>query len=92
MECETSKEAWDSLRDLFASENLSLESQLLGDFHSLNLSDCGDMEDYLYKVHALSDQLAAVGSPISNGLVISKIFGGLPKEYQNLLPIGITPD
>ena len=79
--CSTSRALWLSLERMFTSQSRAREMHTQ---YKLATAKKGNqnMTDYFQKMHSLSDNLVAVGQPISSNASITYIFASLGQEYD----------
>ncbi|KAK9020318.1 hypothetical protein V6N11_054807 [Hibiscus sabdariffa] len=79
----TSKEAWDTLHNLYANKShtriFSLQNTL-----AFITKQSRSIAEYLRDIKNVADELATVGAPISNTKLVVKILSGLRPEYDSI--------
>ena len=80
----TAQQAWDRLRDIFQDNKHSRAVYLENQFSNTQLENFKDVSSYCQKLKMLSDQLAGVGSPVSNQRLVLQLVAGLTDTYDNV--------
>ena len=83
--CSTSKEAWDTLKNLndkVSDEDVfKIEDELI----SLDPKSFDSIQDFIIKVNELRMKLIDCGNPIKDGRLIYNIHNKLPSEYSTFV-------
>lgn len=81
--CETAHQMWVRLHDVFESTN-ELSVLALGEkFLTAKKAADESMAEYMARLEEMARRLKDVKNPIGDGLLMSKIIGGLPAEYRH---------
>ena len=75
-------EAWKPLTAHFSSSETPRVRNLLEQLTSLSLKPTEEMTDYLIRAETLSSSLEVAGEKISEKLLVSGVFNGLPDSYE----------
>ncbi|KAF0733958.1 hypothetical protein Ae201684_009136 [Aphanomyces euteiches] len=85
--CKTAKEAWKRLGDHYEKQILANKLYLRKKFFSCAMVEGSDMLKHINEMKTLSEQLEAVGAPVSEeGLVIT-LLSSLPESYEVLITV-----
>lgn len=76
--------AWDNLRNFFQDNRGSRVVHLDNRFGSIKLKNCATLDDYRSELKDVSDQLAAIGHPISEERLVLKLAAKLTPEYRTM--------
>lgn len=81
-ECKTSKETWDTLKNLYevktTNRTLYLKSKLL----SINMEENESVSDFISRIKDLKDKLGDIGESISSTDLVTVTLNGILDEYQ----------
>ncbi|XP_048492657.1 uncharacterized protein LOC125493389 [Beta vulgaris subsp. vulgaris] len=80
----TAQQAWERLRDIFQDNKHSRAVYLENQFSHTNLENFKNVSAYCQKLKMLSDQLAGVGSPVSNQRLVLQLVAGLTDAYDHV--------
>ncbi|XP_010693283.2 uncharacterized protein LOC104906246 [Beta vulgaris subsp. vulgaris] len=83
----TAAQAWTCLRDLFHDNKNSRVVILEHPFSHLNIADFRNASSYCQTLKMLADQLANVGSPVSNQRLVLQMVVGLTEAYNGVASI-----
>ena len=83
----TAKQAWERLRDIFQDNKHSRAVYLEQQFSNTQLENFKTVSAYCQKLKMISDQLAGVGSPVSNQRLVLQLVSGLTDAYDNVASI-----
>ncbi|XP_048504333.1 uncharacterized protein LOC125499501 [Beta vulgaris subsp. vulgaris] len=83
----TAQKAWERLRDIFQDNKYSRAVYLENQFSNTQLENFKDVSSYCQKLKLLSDQLAGVGSPVTNQRLVLQLVAGLTDMYDNVASI-----
>ena len=81
----TARDAWNSLVNVHESKGLIRKLQLRRDFFSVQKRDDESVQKYVDRCQLLYDQLAAIGSNLSDEDIVLMILTGLPASYAPLI-------
>lgn len=79
------KEFWELLKNYHEKSTMTSRVSLLKKLCSLNLSECGDVENHLLEVEELFDRLAIAGQELEESLKIAMILRSLPDSFGGLV-------
>lgn len=82
MNCDTSKDMWTSLKNVYEPTNVSNVLFLQQRYYSLKKEATDDMATFLAKFLDVVQQLKDLNSEISDSMVMTKIQMALPPEYN----------
>ena len=85
MSCETPKDAWDALRSHFEQNTLANKLLLKKRFFRMEMKEGTTIENHLKQMKELSDQLAAIGAPITEEDQVVTLLGSLPQSFSTLV-------
>ncbi|XP_021770425.1 uncharacterized protein LOC110734565 [Chenopodium quinoa] len=77
----TSMVAWGKLRDLFQDNEGTRVVHLENQFGMIKLENCSSLADNCQRLKAISDQLTALGHPISEERLVLQLAGKLTSDY-----------
>ena len=80
----TAQQAWERLRDIFQDNKHSRAVYLENQFSNTHLENFKNISAYCQRLKMLSDQLAGVGSPVSNQRLVLQLVAGLTDAYDNV--------
>ncbi|KAF5814135.1 hypothetical protein HanXRQr2_Chr03g0107071 [Helianthus annuus] len=81
---QTALEAWTAVENEF-NDNQNTRAIFLGqEFANLSLENFASMGDYFDHAKQISDQLAAVGSPVNNRMLVLQVLTGLTEQYDSI--------
>ena len=83
--CETAEEAWGVLRDHFERQCLANKLFLKKTYFRMEMKEGSSITTHLKRMKELTDQLAAVGAPISEEDQVMTLLGSLPEKYSGLV-------
>ncbi|XP_010678550.1 uncharacterized protein LOC104894082 [Beta vulgaris subsp. vulgaris] len=83
----TAQQAWERLRDIFQDNKHSRAVYPEQQFSSTQLENFKIVFAYCQKLKMISDQLAGVGSPMSNQRLVLQLVAGLTDAYDNVASI-----
>ncbi|XP_074327142.1 uncharacterized protein LOC141665058 [Apium graveolens] len=83
----TAQQACDRLRDVFQDNRNSRALYLGNQFSSTFLQDFPNCSAYCEKLKVLADQLANIGSPVSNDRLVLRLVAGLNENYSGIATI-----
>jgi hypothetical protein len=81
----TSAEAWTKLCSVFEQRGLAAQVFLRRKLVNVKLNGGGSMLDHINTVRELSEQLNAIGAPVSDGELAITLLGSLPDRYDPLI-------
>ena len=82
--CEQPKDAWDTLCNHFERETLANKLFLKKKYFRTEMMEGTSLEAHLKHMKEITDQLAAIGSPISEEDQIVTLLGSLPPSNSTL--------
>ncbi|KAD3069385.1 hypothetical protein E3N88_37265 [Mikania micrantha] len=81
---QTAHDAWTAVEKEF-NDNQNTRAIFLGqEFANLSLDTFASMGDYCDHAKQLSDQLAAVGFPVDNRMLVLQVLTGLTEQYDSI--------
>ena len=80
----TAQQAWERLRDIFQDNKHSRAVYLENQFSNTHLENFKNVSAYCQLLKLLSDQLAGVGSPVSDQRLVLQLVAGLTDAYDNV--------
>jgi hypothetical protein len=80
--CETAKEAWDTLAGIFATRSNARRLQLKTEISTLRMEGNETVSAYSTRASKLRDQLLAAGQPLNEDELVLCMLNGLPTEYD----------
>ena len=83
--CETPKDAWDALRSHFERNTLANKLFLKKRFFRMEMNEGTTVEKHLRDMKELSDELAAIGAPVTEEDQVVTLLGSLPKSFSTLV-------
>lgn len=81
----TSKEAWESLCNVFEDSGLARKVHLLRQLHRIEYKNHNTMSEYIEHAMLLVNQLADINKKIADEEVAEILLSGLPQEYEYLV-------
>lgn len=84
VDCSTSKEVWDNLKEALASPSQTRILNLHVSLQSLEQDDLG-ITEYLQKPKGIADELARIGKPLTLSELNLYIYKGLRSEFKDLV-------
>jgi hypothetical protein len=86
-ECETAREAWDTLAKIYKAKSNAMKLQLKRELNALKKLAAEPLTMYAGRAKNLRDQLKAAGSDIKDEDVALSLLAGLPSEYETIVTI-----
>lgn len=83
--CVNAKQAWDELRAHYEQESLASKLYFKKQYFRSEMKEGSSVEEHLKHMKELTDQLTAVGAPISEEDQVVTLLGSLPKSYNTLV-------
>jgi len=83
-ECDTGFDAWETLADTYASNDISNVMRLEEQFGRAKKKDNQTMSQWISHIKNMASQLREVGVDVSTERVTNRILNGLDKAYQSL--------
>lgn len=83
MNCQSSKEMWDKLHEVFESKNETAKHILQQQWYVLERKTTDDMATHIAKVKDLAHRLRMLDEPVSDSMIMTKILMTLPSSYQH---------
>jgi hypothetical protein len=83
--CPTANQMWNRLKSQFELTSKENSHMLLESFMSYKYESGHDVMRHISTIEALARQLNEIGSPISEGLIMTKIIMTLPSNYRSFL-------
>ena len=83
--CDTAKKAWDALKAAFEDTGLIRKIHLRRELNAIKFKDCRNMEDYLNRMLAVSQELSAINAEIPGDELAIIILSNLPDSYDPLV-------
>ncbi|XP_010683804.3 uncharacterized protein LOC104898416 [Beta vulgaris subsp. vulgaris] len=77
-------EAWNRLRDIFQDNKNSLAVYLEDQFTKTSIANFSIISAYCQALKSLADQLANVGSPVSDSRLVLQLVKGLTPAYSTV--------
>lgn len=82
--CNTSKQAWDKLHDVYSPKGATSKVHLTKKLLSLRMTDKEDMKDHTNKFINLCDKLAELGITMPEEVKVILLLVSLPDSYEML--------
>jgi hypothetical protein len=86
-ECETAREAWDTLAKIYKAKSNAMKLQLKRELNALKKDAAEPLTMYVGRAKNLRDQLKAAGSDIKDEEVALSLLAGLPSEYETIVTV-----
>ena len=83
--CQTPHEIWAELRRLYDKPTWTRRLALRQRFHSLQMAEGTAVKDHIVALRGLVNELASIGDPISEDLLVIQLLSSLPPSYHQLL-------
>ena len=83
--CDTPKEVWDALRSHYERDTLANKLFLKKRFFRMEMKEGTTIEKHLKSMKELSDQLAALGAPVTEEDQVVTLLGSLPDSFSTLV-------
>ncbi|PNY06260.1 hypothetical protein L195_g002723 [Trifolium pratense] len=80
----TAQQAWERLENIFQDNKNSRAVYLENQFANVNMNDFPNISAYCQEVKMLADQLASVGSPVSEHRLVLQLIAGLNENYDGV--------
>ncbi|KAH9095789.1 hypothetical protein LEN26_017690 [Aphanomyces euteiches] len=85
--CKTAEEAWKRLGDHYEKQILANKLYLRKKFFSCAMVEGSDMLKHINEMKTLSEQLEAVGAPVSEEDLVTTLLSSLPESYEVLITV-----
>lgn len=79
------KEAWEKLENIYNPKGFTTEFLTLKEFFNTSLEDFDSMEEYLFKVKALVDDLKSKNIILPKQVVMAWVLNSLSAEYEGFI-------
>lgn len=86
-ECNTAKEAWETLEKVYKAKSNARKLQLRRELNSLKKEPSEPITKYVSRAKALQSDLLATGHEVKSCEVAWSVLAGLPKEYETVVTI-----
>lgn len=83
--CETASEAWQKLQDAYAKKTTTSKLLLREQFTQLQMREEESVQQYINRVNALVDTMAAAGVTYDEEEVVSRVLLSLPAQFAPLV-------
>lgn len=83
MNCQSSKEMWDKLHEIYENKSSTMKHFLMQQWYSLNKDAADDLATHIAKIDDLACRLKALGETVSDEMIITKIMMTLPPSYMH---------
>lgn len=83
--CETAKQIWDNLKNMYDQKSAHSKLLLRQKFHECRMNSNETVIEFVTRIQSLTSQLKDVGEVISDIDVMAKILGTLPSKYSTLV-------
>ena len=83
--CETAREAWQKLQDAYAKKTTTSKLLLREQFTQLQMREEESVQQYINRVNALVDTMAAAGVTYDEEEVVSRVLLSLPAQFAPLV-------
>ena len=83
--CDSAKEAWDKLEDIYKAKSNARKLQLKKELTSIELKPKESLTVYISRAKDIRDQLTAAGYEASDEEVALSILAGLPEGYESIV-------
>lgn len=83
--CDTAKEAWDKLEDVYKAKSNARKLQLKRELTSISLKPKESITLYVSRAKDIRDQLIAAGYEASEEEVALSLLAGLPEGYESIV-------
>lgn len=83
--CDTAKEAWDKLEDVYKAKSNARKLQLKRELTSISLKPKESITMYVSRAKDIRDQLIAAGYEASEEEVALSLLAGLPEGYESIV-------
>ncbi|CAN6700355.1 unnamed protein product [Malus baccata var. baccata] len=89
--CKTSREAWKSLQERYASVSVVRVNQLKTEFHIVH-KGADSVDKYLLRLKVIKDQLIVAGERITENDVVIAALSGLPPKFEMIKTVILARD
>ena len=83
----SSKEIWDTLKDIYAPSNRITKVMLLRHFMMLQMKDEDSIDSFINKYYSTYDNASLVGSNIEEDMKIDILLGALPSSWSSFIVV-----
>ncbi|XP_052489781.1 uncharacterized protein LOC128042476 [Gossypium raimondii] len=86
MACDTTKEAWDKIKEEFQGSDKTRQQQLIKlrrDFENLRMKDSETIKQYADRIMATVNNIRLLGDDFSYQRVVEKVITTLPEKYES---------
>ncbi|KAL8155814.1 hypothetical protein AgCh_001014 [Apium graveolens] len=86
MTCETGKEAWDKLKELYKGKARIKRMQVLNlkrDFETLAMKEKDTIQDYYDNLMGVFNKMRLMGEDVSDSKIVEKLFVSLPERFES---------
>ncbi|XP_074356313.1 uncharacterized protein LOC141696015 [Apium graveolens] len=88
MTCETGKEAWDKLKELYEGNARIKRMQILNlkrDFETLAMKEKDTIQDYYDNLMGVINKMRLMGEDVPDSKIVEKLFVSLPERFESKL-------
>ncbi|XP_056688336.1 uncharacterized protein [Spinacia oleracea] len=82
---DVAEKAWKRVAQIFQDNKNTRAAYLEKEFTTTKMADFGSVMAYYNKLKSLADQLANVGSPVSDQRLVLRLLAGLPEAYAHFV-------
>jgi len=81
---DTAKEAWNALKGMFEARDNDQLLRLMEELSSLKKGDDESIIKFTSRAKMIRDELAMLGNPVDDNMLVLRVLSGLPSEYAML--------
>ena len=85
MACDTSKKAWDALKEAFQSNQRTRQMQVLNlrrEFELLRMKDSENIKEYWNRLLTVVNKIRLIGEQFTDQMVVQKVLVSLPEKFE----------
>lgn len=90
MNCQSSREMWNKLHEVFENKNETAKHILQQQWYTLGRETADDKATHIAKIKDLAYRLKMLDEPVSDSMIMTKILMTLPSSYQDSNSVGIN--
>ena len=86
MTCETPKEAWDKLKEMYMGSHRTRQMQVLNlkrDFEVLRMKDNESIKEYVDRLMEVVNKIRLLGEDLTDQRVVEKLLVSLPERFES---------
>ncbi|XP_039135749.1 uncharacterized protein LOC120273174 [Dioscorea cayenensis subsp. rotundata] len=86
MDCETTKEAWDKLKEMYAGSDRTKKIQILNlkrQFQVLNMKDNESIKEFADRLMEVVNKIRLLGEDLTDESVVEKVLVSLPERFES---------